>query len=36
MEAARPLTAPLPGYKEAKPVVFAGIFPIDPTEYTAT
>jgi GTP-binding protein LepA len=35
MEAARPLAAPLPGYKEAKPVVFAGIFPIDQTEYTA-
>ncbi|MBI3565041.1 MAG: elongation factor 4 [Elusimicrobia bacterium] len=35
MEKARPLSAPLPGYKEAKPVVFAGIFPIDQTEYTA-
>ncbi|MFI5350208.1 MAG: translation elongation factor 4 [Elusimicrobiota bacterium] len=35
MEKARPLTAALPGYKEAKPVVFAGIFPIDQTEYTA-
>ena len=35
METARPLTAALPGYKEAKPVVFAGIFPIDQTEYTA-
>jgi GTP-binding protein LepA len=35
METARPLSAPLPGYKEAKPVVFAGIFPIDQTEYTA-
>jgi len=35
MEKARPLAAPLPGYKEAKPVVFAGIFPIDQTEYTA-
>ena len=35
MEKLRPLTAPLPGYKEAKPVVFAGIFPIDQTEYTA-
>jgi GTP-binding protein LepA len=35
MEAARPLAAALPGYKEAKPVVFAGIFPIDQTEYTA-
>ncbi len=35
MEKTRPLAAPLPGYKEAKPVVFAGIFPIDQTEYTA-
>ena len=35
MEKERALSAPLPGYKEAKPVVFAGIFPIDQTEYTA-
>ena len=35
MEKMRPLDKPLPGYKEAKPVVFAGIFPIDQTEYTA-
>jgi GTP-binding protein LepA len=35
MEVMRPLPAALPGYKEAKPVVFAGIFPIDQTEYTA-
>jgi GTP-binding protein LepA len=35
MESQRALAAPLPGYKEAKPVVFAGIFPIDQTEYTA-
>jgi GTP-binding protein LepA len=35
METQRPLAAPLPGYKEAKPVVFAGIFPIDQSEYTA-
>jgi GTP-binding protein LepA len=33
MEAARPLSAPLPGYKEAKPVVFAGIFPVNPADY---
>jgi len=33
MEAARPLTAPLPGYKEAKPVVFAGVFPVNPADY---
>jgi len=35
MEKDRPLTEALPGYKEAKPVVFAGIFPIDQSEYTA-
>ena len=35
MEKSRPQAKPLPGYKEAKPVVFAGIFPIDQTEYTA-
>jgi GTP-binding protein LepA len=34
MEAARPLTAALPGYKEAKPVVFAGVFPINPADYS--
>ncbi|MDE2236294.1 MAG: translation elongation factor 4, partial [Elusimicrobia bacterium] len=33
MEAARPLSAPLPGYKEAKPVVFAGVFPINASDY---
>ncbi len=33
MEAARPLSAPLPGYREAKPVVFAGMFPINPADY---
>ena len=35
MESARPLKSALPGYKEAKPVVFAGVFPINPTDYTA-
>ncbi|MBI5883993.1 MAG: elongation factor 4 [Elusimicrobia bacterium] len=35
MAAARPLAAALPGYKEAKPVVFAGVFPINPADYTA-
>ncbi|MBI4678344.1 MAG: elongation factor 4 [Elusimicrobia bacterium] len=35
MEAARPLGAALPGYKEAKPVVFAGVFPINPADYPA-
>ena len=34
-EAERPLAAPLPGYREAKPVVFAGIFPINPADYPA-
>ena len=33
MEAARPLTAALPGYKDAKPVVFAGVFPISAADY---
>jgi GTP-binding protein LepA len=33
MEAQRPLQAPLPGYREAKPVVFAGVFPINPADY---
>ncbi|TPW21191.1 MAG: GTP-binding protein LepA [Elusimicrobia bacterium] len=33
MESARPLKDPLPGYKESKPVVFAGVFPINPAEY---
>jgi GTP-binding protein LepA len=29
----RPATAPLPGYKEVKPMVFAGLFPTDSDEY---
>jgi GTP-binding protein LepA len=29
----RPATEPLPGYKDVKPVVFAGIFPTDSDEY---
>ncbi|OGR86811.1 MAG: elongation factor 4 [Elusimicrobia bacterium RIFCSPHIGHO2_02_FULL_57_9] len=33
MDAARPLAAALPGYKEAKPVVFAGIFPINAADH---
>ncbi|MDE2292593.1 MAG: translation elongation factor 4 [Elusimicrobia bacterium] len=33
MEAAKPLSKPLPGYKEAKPVVFAGVFPVSPADY---
>ncbi|MFH2201962.1 MAG: translation elongation factor 4 [Elusimicrobiota bacterium] len=32
-EAARPVSKPLPGYKEPKAVVFAGIFPINPADY---
>jgi GTP-binding protein LepA len=31
--AARPAAAPLPGYKEAKPVVFSSIYPIATDEY---
>ena len=33
MERDRPLTKSLPGYKEAKPVVFAGVFPINAADY---
>ena len=29
----RPATEPLPGYKDVKPMVFAGIFPTDSDEY---
>ena len=32
-EVARPADAPLPGYKEAKPVVFSSIYPIATDEY---
>ncbi|MBI3551115.1 MAG: elongation factor 4 [Elusimicrobia bacterium] len=35
MESARPLSSALPGYKEAKPVVFAGVFPINAVDYPA-
>ena len=31
--AARPTAEPLPGYREAKPMVFTGLFPIDNKEY---
>jgi GTP-binding protein LepA len=30
---ARPATEPVPGYKEVKPMVFAGLFPTDSDEY---
>jgi GTP-binding protein LepA len=30
---ARPAAAPLPGYKDVKPMVFAGLFPTDSDEY---
>jgi len=33
MESARPLAAPLPGYRDAKPVVFAGVFPLNASDY---
>jgi GTP-binding protein LepA len=32
---ARSATAPLPGYKDVKPMVFAGLFPTDSDEYPA-
>jgi GTP-binding protein LepA len=31
--AARPAAAPLPGYKAAKPLVFAGIYPVEGPDY---
>jgi GTP-binding protein LepA len=34
-EADRPAAAPLPGYKEAKPVVFSSIYPIASDDYEA-
>jgi len=35
MEEARQLAQPLPGYQDTKPVVFAGVFPINPGDYPA-
>jgi GTP-binding protein LepA len=33
MDADRPANAPLPGYKDVKPMVFAGIYPVDSDSY---
>ncbi|HOX22709.1 MAG TPA: translation elongation factor 4 [Elusimicrobiales bacterium] len=35
MNVEQPLAHPLPGYKDAKPVVFASIFPVNPADYNA-
>jgi GTP-binding protein LepA len=32
-EAARPTTEPFPGYQEIKPMVFAGLYPVDAAQY---
>ncbi len=34
-EAARPTTTPLPGFKDVKPMVFAGLYPADANQYGA-
>jgi GTP-binding protein LepA len=34
-EKARPIDSPLPGYKDVNPVVFAGFYPVNTTDYTA-
>jgi GTP-binding protein LepA len=34
-EAMRPTATPFPGYRDAKPMVFAGLFPIEDTDYEA-
>jgi GTP-binding protein LepA len=35
-EAARPTEKPFPGFKEIKPMVFSGIFPVDSADYENT
>ncbi|HQX54623.1 MAG TPA: translation elongation factor 4 [Pyrinomonadaceae bacterium] len=32
-DSARPVTEPLPGFQEVKPMVFAGLYPIDSAQY---
>src|SRR5262247_2561106 len=34
-DAARPTAEPCPGYRDAKPMVFAGLYPIEDTDYEA-
>ena len=34
-EALRPTAEPFPGYRDAKPMVFAGLYPIEDTDYEA-
>jgi GTP-binding protein LepA len=34
-DAANPTATPLPGFREAKPMVFSGLYPVEDTEYQA-